>query len=226
MKIALLNPQSEIRNSKFLLRIAQREDAERITTVINSAFRRAEGFFVDGDRIDVGSVLNYLNSGKFLLAESEGTLLGCVYVEPRVFVLNEGSPAIHDDLPAPDRVPVVRRAPADPEKEDSDLVSPTRNSQSETRNPKFSRTYLGLLAVDPAHQQRGLGSALMDAAEDYCRGLGASFMDIKVVHLRADLPAYYRRRGYVETGTSPFPADIETKLPCHFIEMSKPLQER
>jgi predicted N-acetyltransferase YhbS len=163
------------------VRPAKSEDAERITAVINSAFRRAEGFFIDSDRIDVGSVLNLLKDGKFLLAEGEGTLLGCVYVEPR-------------------------------------------NPQSEIRNPKFSRAYLGLLAVDPAHQQGGLGSLLMDAAEDYCRGLGASFMDIKVVNLRAELPAYYRRRGYVETGTSPFPADIETKVSCHFIEMSKPLR--
>jgi hypothetical protein len=48
-------------------------------------------------------------------------------------------------------------------------------------------------------------------------------MDIKVVNLREDLPRFYARRGYVETGTSPFPAEIETKLACHFIEMSKPL---
>ena len=200
-------------NPSVRVRLAKPADAERITSVINSAFHRAEGFFLDGDRIDVGGILNLLNSGKFLLAEREGTLLGCVYVERRAFLLNEGSPAIHD------------RTPADPGKEDSDLAGGMRNAQAEIRNPKFSRAYLGLLAVDPAHQQCGLGSVLMDAAEDYCRGLGASFMDIKVVNLRAELPAYYRRRGYVETGTSPFPTDIETKLPCHFIDMSKTLRE-
>jgi hypothetical protein len=27
----------------------------------------------------------------------------------------------------------------------------------------------------------------------------------------------------VETGTAPFPADIVTKVPCHFVTMSKPL---
>jgi len=156
--------------SAVQVRIAKREDAERITTVVNSAFRRAEGFFIDKDRIDVKSALNFLATGKFLLAESGGMLLGCVYVDPR-----------------------------------------------------GNRSYLGLLAVDPARQQSGLGSVLMDAAEDYCRGLGLSFMDIKIVNLRENLPAFYRRRGYVETGTSPFPTDLETKLPCHFIDMSKPL---
>jgi hypothetical protein len=48
-------------------------------------------------------------------------------------------------------------------------------------------------------------------------------MDINVVNLRLDLAGFYQKRSYVETGTSPFPADVETKLPCHFIEMSKPL---
>jgi hypothetical protein len=64
----------------------------------------------------------------------------------------------------------------------------------------------------------------MDAAEDYCRGLGLRFMDIKVVNLREELVGFYRRRGYVETGTSAFPAEVETRLPCHFIDMSKPLK--
>jgi GNAT superfamily N-acetyltransferase len=157
--------------SSVRVRIAQLEDAERITSVINSAFRRAEEFFIDGDRIDVESVLNFLNTGNFLLAEKEDVLVGCVYVEQR-----------------------------------------------------GNRAYLGLLAVDPAVQNFGLGSLLMDAAEDYCRGLSCRFMDIFVVNLREDLPGFYHRRGYVETGTSPFPSDLKTKLPVHFVEMSKPLR--
>lgn len=188
------------------VRLATPEDAERITIAINSAFRLVEEFFVDGDRIDAGSVLNLLRSGQFLLAESEGTLLGCVYVERRTFSV-ELSPGIQDSPPS----------------EESELKNGVLNSQSTIRNPQFSRAYLGLLAVDPAHQQYGIGSALMDAAEDYCRVQGATFMDIKVVSLREGLFGFYRKRGYVETGTSPFPAEVETKVPCHFIDMSKPL---
>ena len=163
------------------VRLAQREDAEKITTVINSAFRGAEFFFVEGDRVEVGEVLNFLSSGKFLLAESEDTLLGCVYVEP------------------------------------GRLDSKRSAAQSQ------ERAYLGLLAVAPGAQQLGLGSKLMDAAEDYCRALGLRFMDIKVVNLRKELAGFYQKRGYVETGTSAFPAEVVTKLPCHFIDMSKPL---
>ncbi len=86
-----------------------------------------------------------------------------------------------------------------------------------------AHAYLGLLAVDSSRQKSGLGSRLMDAAEDHCRRLGCRFMDINVVNLRQDLAGFYQKRGYVETGTSPFPVDAKTKLPCHFIERSKPL---
>lgn len=85
------------------------------------------------------------------------------------------------------------------------------------------RSYLGLLSVDPTYQKGGLGSLLMLEAEKHCRERGSQFMDIVIVNLRDELPAFYRRRGYVETGTTPFPEDIETKVPCHFINMTKAL---
>jgi GNAT superfamily N-acetyltransferase len=86
-----------------------------------------------------------------------------------------------------------------------------------------TRSYLGLLSVAPECQQGGLGSLLMQEAEQYCRGRGSRFMDILIVHLREDLPPFYKKRGYIENGTSPFPADVETRVPVHFINMSKPL---
>jgi N-acetylglutamate synthase-like GNAT family acetyltransferase len=85
------------------------------------------------------------------------------------------------------------------------------------------RAYAGLLAVEPSRQGSGCGSQLMQAAEDHCRQSGCRHMDLRIVNLRAELPEFYRRRGYVQTGTSPFTAGIETKLPCHFINMTKPL---
>jgi len=85
------------------------------------------------------------------------------------------------------------------------------------------RSYLGLLSVDPSQQQGGLGSVLMTAAEKHCRELGSQFMDIYIVNLRTELTPFYERRGYNETGTLPFPPEIETKLPCHFITMAKTL---
>lgn len=159
----------EQRNSQRI-RIAEPSDAEAITSVINAAFRGAEGFFIDEDRITLKEVRDLLVLGKFLLAENEGIVTACVYVEQRA-----------------------------------------------------DRAYLGLLAVDPTSQRSGLGSLLMNGAEDYCRKLDCRYMDIRIVNIRSELPSFYIKRGYVETGTSPFPANIETKLPCYFIEMSKHL---
>jgi N-acetylglutamate synthase-like GNAT family acetyltransferase len=85
------------------------------------------------------------------------------------------------------------------------------------------RTYLGLLSVDPSSQGTGIGSLLMEAAEQECRGRKSRHMDILIVNLREDLPAFYGNRGYKETGTSPFPTDVPTKMPCHFINLSKEL---
>jgi hypothetical protein len=48
-------------------------------------------------------------------------------------------------------------------------------------------------------------------------------MDLRTVNVREELPAFYRRAGYTETGTEPFPPEANPRLPCHFIVMSKTL---
>ena len=83
--------------------------------------------------------------------------------------------------------------------------------------------YFGMLSIDPARQGRGFGARLIDAAERLCIDAGCSTMEIEVVNLRTELPDFYRRRGYAETGTRPFSPNERTKLPCHFIVMMKPL---
>lgn len=154
------------------IRIAEQADAESIVRVINAAFRRAESFFVDRDRIDLAKVAEMLATGQFLVAEEAGALHGCVYVEKR-----------------------------------------------------GDHGYIGLLSVDPSQQKAGLGSKLMTAAEEHCGKQGCGFADLQIVNLRKELPEFYHRRGYVEIGTAPFIAGIVTKIPCHFIKMSKPLHD-
>lgn len=85
------------------------------------------------------------------------------------------------------------------------------------------RAYFGMLSIDPARQGRGLGRQLIEAAERRARARGCRFMDIHIVNLREELPAYYRRLGYVERGTLPFSHPGRASRPCHFIVMSKPL---
>jgi len=86
------------------------------------------------------------------------------------------------------------------------------------------RGYLGMLAVDPAYQNRGLAQRLMTAAEDYFRGFGCPAIDIHVLSLRPELLPLYRRFGFVETGTEAFnyPRTFSGGAqPCHCIVMSK-----
>lgn len=89
--------------------------------------------------------------------------------------------------------------------------------------PRGDRCYLGLLSVDPALQKTGMGRRLMLAAEDRARRLGCRAIDLRVVNLRSELPAFYRHLGYSENGTSQFPPEIPVLQRCHFVHMAKVL---
>ena len=66
-----------------MIRHAVSSDANALTDLINRAFKRAESFLIDGDRIDLQSVQGLLGKGTFLVAGESESLAGCVYVEPR-----------------------------------------------------------------------------------------------------------------------------------------------
>jgi GNAT superfamily N-acetyltransferase len=84
------------------------------------------------------------------------------------------------------------------------------------------RAYVGMLAVDPSRQGRGLGGLMMDAAERRAVEVGCRGVDIRVVNLREELPSFYRARGYVERGVAPFVDPFATR-PAHYILMAKEL---
>jgi ribosomal protein S18 acetylase RimI-like enzyme len=83
--------------------------------------------------------------------------------------------------------------------------------------------YLGMLSVDPARQHSGVGRQLIAAAEQFFRAAGCVSSDLRIVSVRPELLALYRRLGYVETSTSPYDDPVAPKMPVHFIHMSKPL---
>jgi GNAT superfamily N-acetyltransferase len=87
------------------------------------------------------------------------------------------------------------------------------------------RGYLGMLAVRPELQGRGLGRAMVEAAEEYCRAFNCMEMKLTVLSLRPELPPFYRKLGYSETGTEDFRPSrpLQPGVDCHCIVMSKSL---
>jgi GNAT superfamily N-acetyltransferase len=85
--------------------------------------------------------------------------------------------------------------------------------------------HLSLLTVQPGLQTAGIGKQLLQAAETWAQQQRCTTIWITVVHIRAELIAWYERRGFVHTGRSfPFPEQFGTpKVPVHFIEMKKEL---
>ena len=82
------------------------------------------------------------------------------------------------------------------------------------------RLYLGMLAVRPGQQGRGVGRQMMAAAERHAAALGCGAVDIRIVNRRTELPPFYRSLGFVDDGTEPLDDPLLTK-PAHFIRMTK-----
>ena len=87
------------------------------------------------------------------------------------------------------------------------------------------RGYFGMLAVDPARQGEGHGRTMVLAAEAHARARGCEWMDIDVLNLRPELPPFYRKLGYVETGTAEFHPSrpLKAGVECYSVTMSKGL---
>jgi GNAT superfamily N-acetyltransferase len=85
--------------------------------------------------------------------------------------------------------------------------------------------YLGQLAVDPAHQGKGLSRLLIAAAEERLRGHGCQAVEITVLNLRPELPSFYHRFGFVEVGTKEacLSRPVKAGVECHMIVMMKNL---
>lgn len=177
--------------SSLNFRLATKEDAARLETLINTAFRadNTTQVFLSPDHasIDVTDV-----------------------------------PSITAKIAQPDCAVLVATNP------DGALVA-----HCSVRKLDKSRAWLGLLAVDVGSQSRGLGSQALAYAEQYARReWGFTRMEFDVVCTRAELIAWYTRRGYQATGeTTPFPYDRHgdwkgvLRDDLHFIILGKDLSE-
>lgn len=85
--------------------------------------------------------------------------------------------------------------------------------------------YMGMLAVDPLMQGRGVARQLVSAAEAWFRLGNCSTVEISVLNLRAELLPRYQRMGFSIIGREEFhyPRTFVKPVECFCIVMSKPL---
>ena len=87
------------------------------------------------------------------------------------------------------------------------------------------KMYLGMLTVSPVIQAKGIGKALLKAAERHAKEEGCSIIRMTVITVRHELIQWYERRGYYDTGErKPFPDDPRfgiPKQPLEFVVMEK-----
>lgn len=70
------------------------------------------------------------------------------------------------------------------------------------------RAELGLFAVHPSAQSRGIGRSLLTAQSDHLQRDGVDVLMIRVLQSRPELHAWYERHGFVRTGVAvPFAGD-------------------
>ena len=87
-------------------------------------------------------------------------------------------------------------------------------------------SYLGLLAVKPKLQARGLGKALILEVERMAHESGRAIIRMTVIDVRSELISFYQRRGYQLTGVVvPFPLpELMKKKEISLLEMQKDLK--
>ena len=186
----------------LVLRAARRDDAEALSALVNSAYR--------GDSSRVGWT-------------TEADLLGGQRTDPDA--LRE---SIEQGETMGDRVLLVHEAvqPSGPAGGSAALAFDVC-VQFERHGDE---AYLGMFTVRPTLQGGGLGRRLLaDAEQDARRRWGVTAVHMTVIAQRAELIAWYERRGYRATGeTAPFPyGDARFGEPLrpdlHFVVLRKVL---
>jgi ribosomal protein S18 acetylase RimI-like enzyme len=86
-----------------------------------------------------------------------------------------------------------------------------------------TRGYFGMLAAQPGMQRSGIGRALLEAAEDYCRARGCTEMTLSTGSVRRELLDLYAKLGYRVTSVEPAPPDGPFTKPIEIVKMTKSL---
>ena len=104
-----------------------------------------------------------------------------------------------------------------------DPADPSRLIGSVFISISDGRGYLGMLAVDPDAQGRGLSRLLVTAVEDFCRLAECGHLDLTVISVRENLFPFYARLGFSRLAVVDFPEPDRMLMPLHLVKLTKPL---
>jgi len=168
--------------SRLQFRFARAEDADAIVALVESAYRGESsraGWTTEADLLDGQRT-------------DRGDVLQALSTDASRIVLAH---------PAPEASGAEQARPA------GDHALPELLGSVLVQRDRAGSAHIGMFAVRPTLQSRGLGSALLEEAERVAREeLRATRAEMTVIEQRVDILAWYQRRGYRPTGaTEPFP---------------------
>lgn len=92
-----------------------------------------------------------------------------------------------------------------------------------------NKIYLGMFAVQPHLQGKGVGKTMLQAADEFAKNKGCMAVYMSVISARTELIAWYNRHGYLPTGeVKPFIEDGLTGThlqPLEFLMLEKELSK-
>lgn len=172
--------------SDVRIRRASADDAEELAAVYRSAYRenRELGFPAKAGSATPSEVADWIRDRRVYVAEIEDEIVGGVRLEAAEPPETAERPEATERPESADQLEAGER----PEATDSDCV-------------KLSR-----LGVHESWKGEGVGSRLLDHAEDAVRYCGYEAIWLTTPGEHPYLPDLYRRRGYEKTG--PYPLDF------------------
>ncbi len=90
------------------------------------------------------------------------------------------------------------------------------------KTPDQGARYVHRLAVNPEWQRRGLGSRLMDFAEDLARSEGAGAIRLDTFSRNEGNQRFYEKRGYKRLGSVYFPNQSAYPFYCYELALPAP----
>ncbi|MGP5268153.1 MULTISPECIES: GNAT family N-acetyltransferase [Brachybacterium] len=199
--------------SAITVRPAREADVDVIVDLVQVAYRgeggwTTEAHLVSGSRTHAAEVREMLaDPAVTLLAAEIDTFDGLDGLDTLADASGPDSVEAADDAPAtsPGHAEHAGRpghAADSPAPSGPRVVGCCYTRQEPADDDGITRAELGLFAVHPGIQSRGLGGRLLEAQAEHLREAGIEILMIRVLQSRPELHAWYERHGFVRTGAS------------------------